>query len=390
LFENKGFLREGSTHYQFLVTNWICQIFSAAGSLGDKRCLAITEETAKAAIEACRYFVVYDETIDNIQLPLFGDVSPDIEISWLTPLLSFQIGEKEMSIGGSKYLDKTSSCLALIASLMKPGTGAFLQPGYLFSGDVPDNLKNRTGTGWNKICHGKWTIFLRTDQKSWLTNASHEHHDIGSVIIFYNGKPIIIDLGRYNYSSNGCFSSGGFSPESHNMPVVNGSPAMLIRRDRYFGRRYKKSDLKVFIEPRTDGYQINLEHTGFSRILNSRVTHTRIIDISAISVTLTDKIDGVGRAEVAFNWHFGNKIVNVNNIQPLETNALLQLNKDVSLHISCDNPIKMKSFFGESNEKHRGWCYQNYGQAEPTSSLLIESTNTLPFVARHEFKSSAH
>jgi hypothetical protein len=63
--------------------------------------------------------------------------------------------------------------------------------------------------------------------KGGFNDESHNHNDIGSCVMYYNGKPCIIDLGREEYNAK------TFSPRRyeiwtmqsgyHNLPVINGT-----------------------------------------------------------------------------------------------------------------------------------------------------------------------
>ena len=63
--------------------------------------------------------------------------------------------------------------------------------------------------------------------KGGFNDESHNHNDIGSCVMYYDGKPCIIDLGREEYNAK------TFSPRRyeiwtmqsgfHNLPVINGT-----------------------------------------------------------------------------------------------------------------------------------------------------------------------
>ena len=70
--------------------------------------------------------------------------------------------------------------------------------------------------------NGKWLIAAKGGNNA----ESHNHNDVGSFIITYNGKPALIDLGRDTYTSQ-TFSSRRYEMINnrsmyHNVPVING------------------------------------------------------------------------------------------------------------------------------------------------------------------------
>jgi hypothetical protein len=66
--------------------------------------------------------------------------------------------------------------------------------------------------------------------KGGFNNESHNHNDVGSCIMYYNGKPCLIDLGREEYTAK-TFSSKRYEiwtmqSEFHNLPVINSTGQM--------------------------------------------------------------------------------------------------------------------------------------------------------------------
>jgi quercetin dioxygenase-like cupin family protein len=117
-----------------------------------------------------------------------------------------------------------------------------------FNGKICDQIKNLTLM--NEITHAQAKEALVADfwlpeteiagardrqgsysgfffgAKGGFNNESHNHNDVGSCVMYYDGKPCIIDLGREEYSAK------TFSPRRyeiwtmqsgyHNLPVING------------------------------------------------------------------------------------------------------------------------------------------------------------------------
>jgi hypothetical protein len=63
--------------------------------------------------------------------------------------------------------------------------------------------------------------------KGGFNDESHNHNDVGSCVMYYDGKPCIIDLGREEYNAK-TFSPGRYEIWTmqsgfHNLPVINGT-----------------------------------------------------------------------------------------------------------------------------------------------------------------------
>jgi hypothetical protein len=72
--------------------------------------------------------------------------------------------------------------------------------------------------------------------KGGFNNESHNHNDVGTCIMYYNGKPCLIDLGREEYTAK-TFSSKRYEIWTmqsgyHNLPIINSTEQMQ-------GEKYK-------------------------------------------------------------------------------------------------------------------------------------------------------
>jgi len=81
-----GFLREGSSHYQFIFTRWILEMlwFSKLSNKNDIHDFILPFATK--LVNQCRFFLVEDIENNLLSIPLIGDVSPDFPIDWISYL----------------------------------------------------------------------------------------------------------------------------------------------------------------------------------------------------------------------------------------------------------------------------------------------------------------
>ncbi len=85
---------------------------------------------------------------------------------------------------------------------------------------------------------------------------SHNHNDVGSFIVFYNGKPLFIDVGVETYTKK------TFSPERysiwtmqssyHNLPEINGAQQLP-------GENYAASGVTYSSDERAASFSLNIE-----------------------------------------------------------------------------------------------------------------------------------
>lgn len=84
---------------------------------------------------------------------------------------------------------------------------------------------------------------------------SHNHNDVGTFILYYNGHPCIIDLGREKYTaktfSNNRYKLWNYQSQYHNLPTING---ML----QCSGRDYKAKDFSFKADSRKVYYTVDI------------------------------------------------------------------------------------------------------------------------------------
>jgi hypothetical protein len=92
-----------------------------------------------------------------------------------------------------------------------------------------------TEVGGARDKEGSFTGFF-FGAKGGFNNESHNHNDVGSCVMYYDGKPCLIDLGREEYNAK-TFSARRYEIWTmqsgfHNLPVINGT-------DQKEGANYK-------------------------------------------------------------------------------------------------------------------------------------------------------
>jgi hypothetical protein len=81
---------------------------------------------------------------------------------------------------------------------------------------------------------------------------SHNHNDVGNFIIFADGKPIVIDIGRPTYRrqtfSNRRYEIWAFQSGFHNLPTINGVDQKAGRQFSAKNVSYRKRNSGTHIE----------------------------------------------------------------------------------------------------------------------------------------------
>ncbi|MDE1193232.1 MAG: heparinase II/III family protein [Arachidicoccus sp.] len=87
-------------------------------------------------------------------------------------------------------------------------------------------------------------------------NESHNHNDVGSFILYYNGNPLFIDIGSGTYTAQ-TFSRKRYElfntrSLNHNIPLINGI-------EQHVGENFKSSDFKYSADNRKVNVSIGIE-----------------------------------------------------------------------------------------------------------------------------------
>ena len=91
--------------------------------------------------------------------------------------------------------------------------------------------------------------------KGGFNAESHNHNDVGSCVMYYDGKPCLIDVGREEYTAK-TFSSRRYEiwtmqSKYHNLPVINGM-------DEKDGAKFKARDSKFKADARSATFSTDI------------------------------------------------------------------------------------------------------------------------------------
>ncbi len=179
-----GILLEGSSHYQMLLSRTFLEIYSISCKINDKEMIIFLKDDLIAMLNHC----------DSLQskftalYPLIGDVSPDFEPGFFS---GFPFSSNREIISPWYQLFGNND----IENLVTDST----------------NLENSKYKFWNKFEYHNMELWIVKKNYGVLV---HGHNDNGSFILFCNGKPIIIDIGRNSYDER--ISADSIKADSHN------------------------------------------------------------------------------------------------------------------------------------------------------------------------------
>lgn len=345
------FLREGSSHYQFLVTKWLCDCLWIARESGDSEFVQWIYPRLEGMLSGCRYFLI--ENNNKWMIPFVGDISPDLRPDWL-------IGVP----WAASYLLWDN----VFSEMPKGGGYHSILPEKLQIKD--DKVLPEGSNDWGKIKNDYYTVFSHVNNSLYPNNLTgHFHHDSGSIVVFANHKPLLIDCGRTNYDSEG-LGVWEKSYRGHNLCVIDGNnPEPDMRTfytndfiDRYFGEAPLISN---------DFECINIFIKGGKRIRGID-SQSRVITLKDSTIIIEDKIEGTGTHNIMLIFHVADtwKV----SIQ----NGKVEIEDGQDRYFIRTNGQFYRLANGNEDNSYYGFYADEYGASKRCSTILIETRVSVP------------
>lgn len=349
------FLREGSVHYQFLYTKWFCECLWVTKSTGDTAFAAELEVFLHGLLKGCNYFLVSSK--DGWHIPLVGDISPDYEPSWL-------IG---VPWAAQAILDGTTSA------------NPPLQKGFhtFWISGVPQSTTMRCalrgGTDWGKIQQGDFTVFAHVNHYMHPNNLTgHFHHDSGSVQVYVDGNPLLIDCGRQNYSL-GHEALRGRNYTGHNVLILDEKNPEIDMRSFY-----TPDFLEWYVERSPElsesGNQMEMVTYGNRRAIYLE-QHSRSVEVQSNVVNITDMLTGNGQHEAQLLFHIPK------HYQVEKTGDKIRIQ---SSQFSCQLTIGWNdatiTIYEPGQDETYGHCSKSYGDMDVCYTVVAKGMVDLPSI----------
>lgn len=358
LFCEKGFLREGSSHYQFLVTRNYCEVLWFAIQYGDKQMEKELKATVAFLCSACSFFLVTQKD-GSWTIPLIGDLSPDYPPQWLlgVPLVGATL---------TGTLPPEGHCLG-------KGWHNFFSRNNLPSRKklpVPLSKKTSENREWARIDHRLWTVFAHINPNGYP--KGHSHNDSGSISVFYDGIPILVDAGRRRYVDD-IEGRRGRDSWSHTILVVDGvNPAQY--QNRFYPKLFFESRVGEKPKHAVKENVLEIQHGGYARIRGVG-NYRRTITCLQQSMQIRDSVFGKGRHDIYLLFQIphktemkGGKIV----FKCEKSQMSFQL-------VAPKNLSEPQIWYGPSPDRRFGWGSQQYGDLYYLSSVVAFGRVSLPW-----------
>lgn len=375
LINTDGFLREGSSHYQFLVARWFLEIYWLAKISGDDKFCAEIADIAKNILPKCRFFLVFNHLKQAWGIPLIGDISPDFTPEWLMDVPWSSLSTEIYKPDKLPRKPVTEGWAALFPS----ENSALLENCKVFE---DNSFQGFSESGWFRLDFGAVTMFWHIEPMGSPIFPTHSHCDTGSFVLYLNGEQLLIDIGRFSYLNN---AEGfyGISASAHNQITVDGMDPFIYNHWPRYPDFYRIVKPVYHYEWTDSGFQFYLRHEGFGRIFGDKIIFERTFNISKNQIIIHDNISGGKTHDVTTYFHWA---PNINLAHP-DDNCSIEIKGlntvslvTFSVKSDCSKIFDKKISINRAVEGNvfSGWYYPSYGRKEKATTLVFSEIGKLP------------
>ena len=244
-------------------------------------------------------------------------------------------------------------------------------------------------SGWHRVNSKDITLFFHTNPVPEKDNPSHRHNDLTSFVLYYKGRPILIDIGRFNYNVNHSIGSYGCSAKAHNCITIDEFGPQAGITNRRLPDFYRSSKVTTDYSINSDQFVFKIEHSGFCRLFGDPIIHKRIFKLSSGSFSIEDELNGKKRHHIDTYFHWDSDL----SLKKVEDGNFIVkdiINKQFKGVFQYEN-IKRHSENFQSrlfNDCPDGFgCYfPNYGLKKKITSLVFSQYEKLPIINKYSLE----
>lgn len=344
IIDNDGFLREGSSHYQFIVTRWLCELEYVLIKAEKLNLATKLHSYAQAMINKVGFFLI-DSKPDSKEIPLFGDISPDFDPAWIINYFS-SAATSSLNKTDISYGEQILNEINLLVTSTDFNACSFNE--------------------YTRIDRGNWSLFVKHSSNNGTFFPAHAHEDYGNYVIFFNGTEIINDPGRENYLIPA--SSDPYCvPTAHNGLTINGLPVSLSVNYYYLTPGYKKANYKKHLSIEGGKTNLIIGTDSVKRIRSGKFkNYSRSFLVTDDTIQIVDNIEGESQPQIVSEITLSGQTQITNTFNG---NYLLQADGYTRINLTVNNATVSTA---------DSYLCRRYGNATDTTKIVINSTsNTL-------------
>jgi hypothetical protein len=294
---------------------------------------------------------------------LIGDVSPDFPPGWLLGLPWSSLACGVYRPDRLPQPPQQRGWKDLFGTIEGYGTSS------------SDDVASFPKSGWFRIDHQPWTVFVRAGSHDGGIQADHSHHDLGSFVLFRDGVKILADSGRLDYTCSP-LSLYGKSALAHNTLLINGL-GPTCDGPSWLDDCYRAVQVDTEVIRRGENTFVTIKHDGFVRFACNPIFHQRHIRLSHAGFWIDDQLDGKGAHRLQVRFHFAPGI-ELHRDPPHGWKL-----GDSGLRFVPDLLSEMGVQSGQASPPFGGLCFPAYGCQDNSKTLDLSDIVNLPVSFTH-------
>ncbi len=190
-------------------------------------------------------------------------------------------------------------------------------------------------------------------------DESHNHNDIGSIGLYYNGEPVMIDIGIGEYTrftfSDMRYTLFPIKSEDHNLPVIGG-------KGQKYGAEYKSD----FFEADEKSGSVKIGYKGAYENREEIESLVRTASLKDGKVKICDEVKVKTPQDIVFNYYLKNK-------PSLLSDGVIDLGEGVKMEYSAGLKAEIEELIFEDKSLARDWeCDRIYRVSFSTDGKVCE------------------
>lgn len=335
IFYLDGMLRDGSSHYQYLLCQRFEQVYYLSCYVKDAPFSGFMEKWSRLMRDCCDFFSVYDK--DNCwHMPMFGDISPDFSPKWLSPASNFGWGLFKKWLNWQDLDPSGENC----------------------------NKHQRIRGSFLRLDNDNTVIFWHISQEK-NNCLNHGHYDLGSFVLFYKGREIFADSGSYSYNKESIYAK---SAKAHSALLIDTFGPVCENYQLNLIDAFPGQNFSFTVSQSSGKLNIDIQNAGFKR-LPVPVEWKREFIIDSDKLVIIDNLKSMGDHSVESRFQVSP------GVETQEGEGCIKLmlfgNFTITLKVTDSLGYNYGLIRGKGVSGDEGWFSTEYGRSLPGTSVIF-------------------
>ena len=373
-FYKSGMNKEGSSHYQIILTRGFIEILWFSLNFSQEVNFFKYKDIAKKCLLASKFF------FEIKPFPFIGDISPDFRLDFFKDLIEVGILVVERDFKSLKNLNSESWSYFLTRPKKKYPINFHHK--VKRSSEIYNEPSKYQDAGYYKFTTGDFCVSIFLNPGRAVMPGTHAHSDILSFILNYKGENILFDSGRSSYT-NDKFSRYGKSIKAHNSISIDGRELQIVHGLNGYPELMEEIFLgnPAKIEYQEDPLMIKLSYLK-TRFSKEKIFLERQLIFSKETLVVTDNIKGLFKHKIETRFHLNTDIISTKDtiVEAKFKNSSLQVDIDC-----IDYNINQIQGLKKNRSNYFSIKTDNYGEFQESNSIFIRQDRELPINNRFTF-----